>query len=57
MQGDKVYYKRENEKRWLRPAKVIGIDGNTVILKHGGILREVANTEKEGELSDDEKGV
>lgn len=39
--GDKVYYKRENEKRWRGPAKVIGIDGKTVIVKHGGTLREI----------------
>ena len=40
--GDKVYYKREKEKMWRGPAVVIGRDGKNVIVKHGGLLREVA---------------
>ena len=31
LKGDKIYYKRENEKR--SPVKVIGIDGKIVIVK------------------------
>ncbi len=40
--GDDVYYKRENEEEWRWPAKVIGVSGKTVIVKHGDSLREVA---------------
>ena len=39
---DEVYYKREGEKEWRGPARVIGIDGKTVIVKHGGDIREIA---------------
>src|SRR5215469_7839953 len=40
--GDKVYYKRENEKRWRGPGRVIGRDGKNILVKHGGTIREVA---------------
>ena len=40
-QGDEVYYKRDGEKAWRGPAKVVGIDGKTVVVKHGGDLREI----------------
>jgi hypothetical protein len=40
--NEEVYYKREDEKEWRGPAKVIGIDGKTVIVKHGGSMREIA---------------
>ena len=30
---DEVYYKREGEKEWRGPARVIGIDGKMVIVK------------------------
>ena len=39
--GEKVLYKREGEDSWRGPAKVIGVDGKTVIVKHGGLIREV----------------
>ena len=57
--GDKVYYKREKEKRWRGPAIVIGKDGKTVIVKHGGSLREVARIhitriKKEGGVEEEE---
>src|SRR5215469_16111224 len=39
--GDKVLYKRENEKRWRGPAKVIGVDNKTIIVKHGSDIRRV----------------
>src|SRR5215469_5837918 len=39
--GDEVYYKRENEKCWRGPAKILGLDGKTIIIKHGSTLREV----------------
>ena len=34
--GDKVYYKRENDKRWKGPATVIGTDRKVVFLRQGG---------------------
>lgn len=40
--GEKVYYKRENESKWRGPAKIIRIDGKSVIVKHGSTLREIA---------------
>ena len=40
--GDEVFYKRENENEWRGPAKVIGVSGKTVVVKHGDSLREVA---------------
>ena len=40
--GDEVYYKRENECEWRGPARVIGVTGKTVIVKHGDSLREIA---------------
>ena len=40
--GDEVFYKREGEKEWRGPAKVLGRDGKTVIVKHGGAIREIA---------------
>jgi hypothetical protein len=39
--GERVLYKREGEDSWRGPAKVIGVDGKTVIVKHGGLIREV----------------
>ena len=38
IQGDKVYYKREQHKTWLGPATVVGMTGNQVLIKHGGQL-------------------
>ena len=40
-QGDEIFYKREGEEEWRGPARVVGIDGKTVIVKHGGDLREI----------------
>ena len=34
--GDKVYYKRNNNKEWHGPSKVLGRDGSQYLLKHGG---------------------
>ena len=33
--GDSVYYKRANERRWRGPGKVLGQDGQQVLIKHG----------------------
>ncbi len=42
MINDEVYYKREEEKQWRGPAKVIGVDGKIVIVKHGDSIRQIA---------------
>ncbi len=34
--GDTVYFKRAKEKKWRGPAKVLGQDGQQVLLKYGG---------------------
>ena len=34
--GDKVFYKREDNQRWKGPATVIGVDGKVIFLRHGG---------------------
>ena len=36
--GDKVLYKRQNYKGWKGPAKVIGIDNQMILIRHGGIM-------------------
>ena len=40
--GDEVFYKKENENEWRVPAKVVGVSGKTVVVKHGESLREIA---------------
>ena len=35
-QGDLVYYKRDNEKRWRGPGTVIGTDKKIIFVRHGG---------------------
>ena len=37
-QGDLVYYKRDNSKRWRGPGTVAGIDGKLIFVRHGGYL-------------------
>ena len=59
--GDKVYYKKEKEKMWRGPAIVIGRDGKNVIVKHGGLLREVLRVHvtkfvEEGGQGEEEEG-
>ncbi|GAB1599998.1 hypothetical protein Ahia01_000277300 [Argonauta hians] len=34
--GDSVYYKRQNYKGWRGPAKVLGKEGQCVLIRHGG---------------------
>ena len=63
--GDEVFYKRENEYEWRGPAKVVGVSGKTVIVKHGDSLREIARVhitriqgktqEQEGRVETQEK--
>ena len=33
--GDSVYYKRNDSKGWKGPGKVIGVDGQQILVKHG----------------------
>jgi hypothetical protein len=40
--GDRVYYKRESQERWLGPAKVIFQDGKVVFVRHGGTYVRVS---------------
>ena len=40
--GDKVYYKRDNQDRWLGPAKVIFQDGKVVFVRHGAVWVKVS---------------
>ena len=39
--GDKVYYKRPDNKEWRGPGVVIGHDGSVVFVRHGGLLVRV----------------
>ena len=34
--GDKVYYKRNNNPKWKGPGCIIGQEGKSVLVKHGG---------------------
>lgn len=42
--GDDVLYKRANCQEWKGPARVIGQDGQQIIVKHGGIYVRVHPT-------------
>ena len=33
--GDDIYYNRNDSKRWKGPDKVIGVDGQQILVKHG----------------------
>ena len=50
--GQSVYYKRENSNMWKDPGTVIGVDGETVIVKHGGNLVRVHSCRLELENSE-----
>ena len=39
--GDKVYYKRNNNSKWKGPGYAIGQENKNVLMKHGGKLRRV----------------
>jgi hypothetical protein len=39
--GDHVYYKRKDSKCWHGPGVVLGQDGQTVLVKHGGVYVRV----------------
>lgn len=40
-QGDRVYYKRDNDPKWKGPGSVIGQDGKVVFVRHGSIYVRV----------------
>ena len=40
--GDRVYYKRESQERWMGPAKVVFQDGKVVFIRHGGVFVRVS---------------
>ena len=33
--GYSLYYKRNNSKRWKGPGKMLGVDGQQILIKHG----------------------
>ena len=39
--GDSVYYKRANDRRWRGPGKVLGRDGQQILVKHGATYLRV----------------
>ena len=39
--GDSVYYKRDSLEQWKDPGTVIGIENQTVVIKHGSIYVRV----------------
>ena len=39
--GDSVYYKCESSNQWKGPGSVIGVENQTVMIKHGGSYVEV----------------
>ena len=39
--GEKVYYKRDDSKKWKGPGNVIGNNGRTVFIDHGGHIQKV----------------
>lgn len=40
--GDRVYYKREGQEKWLGPGKVVFQDGCVVFVRHGGTFVRVS---------------
>ena len=42
--GEKVYYKKDKEDKWRGPAKVIGKDGKTVVVKQDSDVRETSRS-------------
>ena len=52
--GDKVYYKRPDNKEWKGPGRVIDQDGTVVFVRHGGVVVRVheCRLQKSGEGQD-----
>jgi hypothetical protein len=40
--GDRVYYKRDGQDKWIGPGKVIFQDGRVVFVRHGGVFVRVS---------------
>ena len=40
--GDRVFYKRDGQERWIGPGKVIFQDGKVVFVRHGGTFVRVS---------------
>lgn len=40
--GDQVYYKRDDDERWLGPGKVMFQDGKVVFVRHGSVYKRVS---------------
>ena len=40
--GDRVFYKRDGQERWLGPGKVVFQDGRLVFVRHGGVFVRVS---------------
>lgn len=43
--SDKVYYKRNKSDRWKGPGKIVGLDGKTILVKHGSQIVRVHETD------------
>ena len=44
--GEKVYYKKDKEDKWKGPAKVIGKEGKTVVVKYDSDVRETNRSQE-----------
>ena len=40
--GDRDYYKREGQEKWLRPGKVVFQDGKVIFVRHGSVFVRVS---------------
>ena len=40
--GERVYYKREGQEKWLGPGKVVFQDGRVIFVRHGGTFVRVS---------------
>ena len=40
--GDRVFYKRDGQDRWLGPGKVVFQDGKVIFVRHGGVFVRVS---------------
>ena len=51
--GDNVYYKRNDSAKWHGPGVVIGIDNKQVLVRHGGTVVRVHTARLAGASSED----
>ena len=54
--GDNVYYKRNDSAKWHGPGVVIGIDNKQVLVRHGGTVVRVHTARLAGASSEDSLG-